>query len=228
MLAFEKELLGFYVTGHPLTQFADILRRYELASSTQLGTLQDGQQTRLGGIISKLQPKTTKQGKPMAIVTLEDLDGAVEVLVFPEAYAKCAMHLKADTAIFVTGVVNLREDKPKIYADRIIPLADVPKSFTKAMHIRLSAATTSEDVLNRVHDVLRTSQGKVPVMFCFIYPDGKLVFLEANEHFSVEPTETLVQQLESILGEDTIWLKVDTEKMTAKNGTRRERWGGTE
>jgi len=227
MLAFEKELLGFYVTGHPLTQYADILRRYELASTTQLATLQDGQQTRIGGIISKLVPKTTKQGKPMAIITLEDLDGAVEVLVFPEAYAKCVMHLKADTAIFVCGTTNLREDKPKIYADRIIPLADVPKNFTKAMHIRLSAATTSEAVLERVHDVLRTGKGSVPVMFCFIYPDGKLVFLEANEHFSVTPTDKLVQELESILGEDAVWLKVDTEKMTAKSDNRRERWAAT-
>jgi hypothetical protein len=135
--------------------------------------------------------------------------------------------LKADTAIFVCGTTNLREDKPKIYADRIIPLADVPKNFTKAMHIRLSAATTSEAVLERVHDVLRTGKGSVPVMFCFIYPDGKLVFLEANEHFSVTPTDKLVQELESILGEDAVWLKVDTEKMTAKSDNRRERWAAT-
>ncbi len=227
MLAFEKELLGFYVTGHPLSQYAEILRRYELASSTQLASLQDGQMTRIGGIISKLQPKTTKQGKPMAILTLEDLDGSVEVLVFPEAYAKCVMHLKTDTAIFVCGSVNLREDKPKMYADRIIPLADVPKNFTKAMHIRLSTAIASEELLGRVHDVLRSAKGSVSVMFCFIYPDGKLVFLEANEHFAVAPTEQLVRELESILGEDTIWLKVDTEKMAAKNGARRERWAAT-
>ena len=80
-------------TGHPLTQYAEILRRYELASTARLFELQDGQMTRIGGIISKLQPKTTKQGKPMAILTLEDLDGPVEVLVFPEAYARCAVHL---------------------------------------------------------------------------------------------------------------------------------------
>ncbi len=221
MLAFEKELLGFYVTGHPLSQYADILRRYELASSAQLAQLQDGQATRIGGIISKLQPRTTKQGKPMAILTLEDLDGSVEVLVFPEAYAKSAAHLKADAAIFVTGTVNLREDKPKIYAERILPLADVPKHFTKAMHIRLSAATANDDVLARVRDVLRAHQGSVPVLFCFIYPDGKLVFMETHEHFCVAPTDELARELEAILGEDSVWLKVDAEKLAAKNGSRR-------
>ncbi len=90
ILAFEKELLGFYVTGHPLSEYAEILTRYEMASSGKLAELQDGQVTRIGGIISKLVPKTTKQGKPMAIMTLEDLDGAVEVLVFPESYARFA------------------------------------------------------------------------------------------------------------------------------------------
>ncbi len=228
MLAFEKELLGFYVTGHPLTQYAEILRRYELASTAQLAQLQDGQGTRIGGIIGKLQPKMTKQGKPMAIVSLEDLDGMVEVVVFPEAYAKCSMHLKVDGAVFICGSVNLREDKPKIVADQVFPLEEVPRRFTKAVHIRLSTATTEEAVLNRVHDVLRAHKGGVPVMFCFIYPDGKLVYLEAHEHFSVTPAPELVRELEAVLGEDTVWLKVDTEKMAAANGARREKRFGRE
>ncbi|MGD0649843.1 MAG: OB-fold nucleic acid binding domain-containing protein [Verrucomicrobiia bacterium] len=222
MLAFEKELLGFYVTGHPLSQYADILRRYELASSARLAQLQDGQTTRIGGIVSKLQPKMTKQGKPMAIVTLEDLDGSVEVLIFPEAYAKCSIHLRADAAIFVCGTVNLREDKPKIFADHIIPLDEVPKRFTKAVHIRLPAETTEEAALTRVREALQAHQGNVPVMFCFMYDDGKLVFIETHDNFFVTPSEALVQELERILGEDTVWLKVDTEKMANGNGSRQE------
>ena len=222
MLAFEKELLGFYVTGHPLTKYADILRRYELASTAQLAKLQDGQATRLGGIISKLQHKTTKQGKPMAIMTLEDLDGAVETLVFPDAYARCAMNLRADAAVFVCGTVSLREDKPKVFADHIIPLDEVPKRFTKAVHIRLPAETTAETVLTRVQGVLQHHKGDCPVFFCFMYPDGKLVFLDTNDRFAVAPSDALVRKLENILGEDTVWLKVDTEKLTtAANGNKR-------
>jgi DNA polymerase-3 subunit alpha len=225
MLAFEKELLGFYVTGHPLTQYAEILRHYELASSAQLAQLQDGQATRIGGIVSKLQLKTTRQGKPMAIAAVEDLAGTVEVLVFPETYSLCAMHLRADAAVFVSGTVNLREDKPKIVADQIIPLTEVPRRFTKAVHIRLSAATTEETMLARVEEVLRAHEGKCPVFFCFMYPDGKLVFLEAHEKFSVAPSERLVTDLESIIGSNTVWLKVDTEKMVvqASRDGRRER-----
>ena len=223
MLSFEKELLGFYVTGHPLSEFADVLRRYDLASSGQLGQLQDGQVTRIGGIISKLSPKTTKQGRPMAIMTLEDLDGSVEVLVFPESYARYGPSLKADAAIFVCGMVNLREDKPKIVADQVIALADVPTKFTKAVHIRLSVGTIEDSVLARLHEVVRAHQGNIPVLFCFIYPDGKLVFLEAHEHFSVSPTPQFVRDVEAILGQDAVWLKVDSEKLAATNDVRRGR-----
>jgi DNA polymerase-3 subunit alpha len=188
--------------------------------------LQDGQATRLGGLISKLQPKLTKQGKPMSILTIEDLDGSVEVLAFPETHAKCAIHLKADAPVFVTGVVNLREDKPKIFADQIIPLTDVPKRFTKAMHIRLPTTTASEGMLLRIQDLLEKHAGGVPVMFCFMYPDGKLVFLETHECFSVAPSTELVDALEELIGEDAVWLKVDTEKLAAKPSGSRQNWGG--
>jgi DNA polymerase-3 subunit alpha len=196
-----------------------------MASTTQLGQLQDGQATRIGGIISKLQPKTTKQGKPMAILSLEDLDGSVEVLVFPEAYARSVLHLKQDTAIFICGTVNRREDPAKIVAEQIIPLEDVPKKFTKAVHIRLPAATTSPEMLERVQEALRAHKGSVPVLFCFMYPNGKLVFLEASGQLSVIPTSKFVEDIEAIAGEDTVWLKVDTERLTAAtNTTTRRPW----
>ncbi|MGD0016972.1 MAG: DNA polymerase III subunit alpha [Verrucomicrobiia bacterium] len=226
MLAFEKELLGFYVTGHPLTKYADILRRYELASTAQLAKLQDGQATRLGGIISKLQLKTTKQGRAMAIMTLEDLDGAVETLVFPDAYARCAMNLRADAAVFVCGTVSLREDKPKVFADHVIPLDEVPKQFTKAVHIRLPAETAQASVLEKVQAVLHQHKGSCPVFFCFMYPDGKLVFMETHDHFAVAPSDALVRGLENILGEDTVWLKVDTEKLDCAANGNSERFRG--
>src|ERR1017187_2190178 len=106
MLGFEKELLGFYVTGHPLSEFAEVLRRYDLASSGKLAQLQDGQVTRIGGCVRQFERKTTKQGVPTGIMTLEELDGSVEVLIFPEPYAKYGPSLKAGAAIFVCGMVN--------------------------------------------------------------------------------------------------------------------------
>ena len=159
----------------------------------------------------------------MAILALEDLASVIEVLVFPEAYARCAMNLRTDAPIFVCGMVSLREDKPKIVADQIIPLEDVPKKFTKAVHIRLAAGSTEDTILERVQEVLRGHKGGVPVLFCFVYPDGKVVFLEAHEHFSVTPTQQFVREVEAVLGNESVWLKVDSEKLAATNDRRRER-----
>jgi len=90
------------------------------ASTAQLTQLQDGQAIHISGTICKLTPLVTKQGRSMAVLTLQDHDGEVEVLVFPETYAQCKQALQAGAQITVTGAVNLREDKPKIYANQIV------------------------------------------------------------------------------------------------------------
>jgi DNA polymerase-3 subunit alpha len=212
-LAFEKELLGFYVTGHPLAQYADLLRRYELVSTAQLAGLTEGQATRIGGILTKVQLKTTKTGKPMAVATLEDLDGSVEILVFSEAYQKCSAQLRNDAAVFVRGAVTLKEEKPKIYADEVIPLADVPRRFTKAVHLRISTGNLRAELLPRIAELLRAHPGACPVLFCFRRDDGQLVFMETDEHFAVTPSEQFVAEMEELLGEETVYLKVDGEKL---------------
>lgn len=88
----------------------------QVASTKQLLQLKDGQMGTISGTISQLQSKATKAGRPMTFLTLKDHDGAVEVLVFPDVYAKCAHRLQVDSEVVVTGSVNLREGKPKIYA----------------------------------------------------------------------------------------------------------------
>jgi DNA polymerase-3 subunit alpha len=198
-----------------------------MTSTAQVGQLPDGQATRMGGIISKLVPKTTKAGKPMAIMALEDLDGTVEVLVFPECYARSLPYLKTDAAVFVCGTANRKEDPPKIFAEQIIPLDEVPKKFTKAVHIRLPAETTTPAVLEQLQGVLRAHKGRVPVIFCFMYANGHLVFLETGEPFWINPNEEFTQAVEAIAGEDTVWLKVDADKLnTTTNSTTRPSWGG--
>jgi DNA polymerase-3 subunit alpha len=224
MLAFEKELLGFYVSGHPLARYADILRRYDLTPTNKLGDLKDGDAARLGGIISNLQLKTTKQGKPMAIITLEDLDGTVETLAFSEAYTKYTANIQPDAAVYVCGTVNRREEPPKIYADQILKLDDVPRRFTKAVHIRIPVANTNDFQLERIRDILHQHTGACPVVICFIYPDGRLVFLEADDRLAVTPSAGLIASVESLIGEQTVYLKVDTDKLLAPPVSPKQRF----
>ena len=97
----------------------------QVASTKQLLQLQDGQMGTISGTISQLLSKMTKAGRPMAFLTLKDHDGEVEILIFPDVYAKCAHRLQVDSAVVVTGAVNLREGKPKIYATDVMDFSAV-------------------------------------------------------------------------------------------------------
>ena len=109
-------------------------------------------------------------------------------------------------------------------SDELIPLTEVPQRFTRALHIRLSTATARADTLTRIEELLRAHRGTCPVFLCFMYPAGPMVFLEAHENFAVMPGEELVGKLEALLGEDTVWLKVDNEKLNASGATAKRRF----
>src|SRR5213079_2186447 len=114
LLAHEKELLGFYVTGHPLTPWAPILEKYSLATTATLGQVQNRTLTRLGGLIAAVQNGVSKKsGKPYSMVTLEDLEGSVQVLCMNENYDRDRALLEPGKAILVIGEVNTGDDKPK-------------------------------------------------------------------------------------------------------------------
>jgi DNA polymerase-3 subunit alpha len=116
LLAYEKELLGFYVTGHPLTPFAPILERYSLADTRSLAGLENKSMTRIGGMISAVQNGFSKKsGKPYCLFTLEDLHGSVQVLCVNENYDKYRELLVLNNAVLVSGEVMTGDDKPKIF-----------------------------------------------------------------------------------------------------------------
>ena len=116
LLAHEKELLGFYVTGHPLTPYAPILEKYALANTATLAQLPPRSLTRIGGLIAAVQNGVSKKsGKPYSLVTLEDLEGSVQVLCLNENYEKYRELLAPGKAILVIGEVNAGDDKPKIF-----------------------------------------------------------------------------------------------------------------
>ena len=211
MLAHEKELLGFYVTGHPLTPYASILEKYALANTKTLAQLQNRSLTRLGGMIAALQNGISKKnGKPYSMVTLEDLEGAVQVLCMNENYDKNRDLLVQGKAIFVIGEVNTGEDRPKIFPQEILALDDVPGRFTKQVHLRLHSAHLTAESIDAVRDLVGAHPGKCPLLLCFIQPGGQVVFIETNERFSVAPSRELQQAADKLFGEDTYYVKVDS------------------
>jgi len=211
LLAYEKELLGFYVTGHPLTPFADVLEKYSLSTTSTLAELGDRTMTRLGGMVSAVQSGFSKKnGKPYAMVTLEDLHGTVQVLVMNENHDKFRELLVVNRPLLVIGEVNNSEDKPKIFPQEILPLEDAPRRFTKQVHLRLHTAHLAADKLQSLHQLAQAHPGRVPLYLCLMRPGGEVILIEANERFAVTPSLDFQRAAEELFGEDTYYAKVDT------------------
>ena len=209
LLAHEKELLGFYVTGHPLTPLVPLLKKYSLTNTAKLVELPNRSLTRMGGMIAAVSHGTSKKsGKPYAMVTLEDLEGSVQLLVMND-YEKFRPLLEANKAILIIGEVSTGEDKPKIFPQEIMPLMDAPKKYTKQVHLRLHLAHLRPEDLSKVRELVAAHAGKCPLFLCFMRPEGGTVFVGTHERFGVAPSLELEHAANKLFGEETYYAKVD-------------------
>ncbi|MBL7156669.1 MAG: DNA polymerase III subunit alpha [Candidatus Omnitrophica bacterium] len=208
LLSYEKEMLGFYITKHPLARFEKLLNNYSSSSIANLSTLRDGEEMRLGGIISKAKITTTRRTQEkMAIVNLEDLTGTVETLVFPRTFQKFSNLVRVDSMVFITGKLSLRDEEPKLLADEIIPLEEVKSKFTKAILIDLSTPGLEKPVLDTLKDILTRHRGKIPVLLNFQQPTGRKVSISAGKNYAVKLDEVLFEEIENLCGNDSIRFK---------------------
>jgi DNA polymerase III subunit alpha len=211
LLAAEKELLGFYVTGHPLTPYAPLLQKYALTNTAGLPALANRSLTRIGGLIAAVQQGVSKKSnKPYAMVTLEDLEGTVQILCMNENYDKYRGLLTLNKAILVVGEVNTGEDKPKIFPQEMMALEDAPRKFTKQVHLRLHTGRLEPDKMQSVLDLAVAHPGKCPLFLCFKRPTGEIIFIETHEKYSVAPSLQLEQAADERFGDQTYYAKVDT------------------
>jgi len=211
LLAHEKELLGFYVTGHPLTPLAPLLEKFCLHNSATAKTLTPRTMTRIGGMVGAVQQGMSKKsGKPYAMVTLEDLEGTFSMLLMNENYDKYREHLVSGKALLVVGEVNNDEDKPKLFPSEIMPLEDAPRKFTKQVHLRLYPAHVDGAKLEATRALVEAHRGKCPLFLCFRYPDAPPLFIETHERYAVAPTLAFQRAVDELLGEETYYAKVDT------------------
>ncbi len=221
MLAAERELLGIYMSGHPLTEYADMLRQYRLHTIAELATLDDRTRTRIGGIASTVVRKVTKKKENMAVVTLEDLDGSTEVVVFPEAYARCGDQLVQDAALLIGGEVSRRENQVSLQAMEVFRLDDAPRQFAQHASVHVTQAQVAGR-LDAVRQILRLHPGSVPVFVCLTFPSGEKVYCDTDATFRVDPNRDFIAAIEHELGENTVYVKVSREPL--KTPPKARKW----
>jgi DNA polymerase-3 subunit alpha len=194
-----------------LTPFAPILEKYCLNTTASLAQLQSRSLTRIGGMIAAVQNGVSKKsGKPYSMVTLEDLEGSVQILCMNENYDKYRELLVQGKPILVIGEVNTGDDKPKIFPQEIMPLEDAPRRFTKQVHLRLNTAHLDPAKLGAIHELIASYPGKCPLFLCFKRPTGELIYIETHDKFFVTPSREFQEAADKLLGEDTYYAKADT------------------
>ncbi len=205
LLAFEKEMLGFYITGHPLARYAKLVESYRSSSTAGLIDCEDGDEILVGGIITKLKAITTKKSnRRMAFIELEDLEGLVEVIVFPDTYEKFSHYLRIDSIVFVKGYVDLSGEEPKVKASEFISMDEAKLKFTRAIQIDLLAAGLEEQTLDELNKIFVSHQGDVPVYLKISSPEHKDYKLAVTSVKGVSPTEDFIVVTEKLVGEGKI------------------------
>jgi len=222
-LAFEKALLGFYVSGHPLARYEKAIKALASVASQQLKTLEDGVIATIGGMLTKIKHTTTKKSnEQMAVCMLEDLEGDVEVLVFPNNFAQLSPQLRPNAVVFVEGRIAVREERARLIAQQIIPIDQGPSRLVQAMELVLRSPGMEKTLLEQLKTLLGRFPGTVPIYLRLEVPKEPSLRLKLAETFRVEPRHELLEELDQLLGEEGVVLK----RQPARLGTAtRPAWG---
>jgi DNA polymerase-3 subunit alpha len=206
LLSLEKEALGFYVTGHPLAEFAGDLARLT-TPSRDVGALAEGAEVRVGGLVTALKNYTDRKGETMAFVTLEDLDGTMEVTIFSKLFKTVAPLVVPDAALVVVGKANATEGGVKILADEVLPIAEARERLVRAVHLRVLAPGLERETLEELGGLVRKHRGQVPVYLHLVIPQHTETVLRAGNGCQVRPAPELLHGLEQLLGKDAVTLQ---------------------
>lgn len=209
-LAFEKEVLGIYVSGHPLEEYEAAWRKkisnttadFAYDEEVQGVRVKDGAKAVIGGLIAGKTIKYTKDNKIMAFLTIEDLVGTVEVIVFPKTYEQSASFLTEDAKVFVQGRISVEEDKDgKLICEKIVPFTELKKK----VWIKFPDMEAYKAAEAGLMDTLREFEGKDGIVIYIENPKAKK---ELPPNQNVEADESLVNRLQERFGRENVTVTV--------------------
>jgi DNA polymerase-3 subunit alpha len=205
LLAFEREMLGLYVSDHPLFGIEHVLDKAaerQIASLSEEGAVADGQVVTLAGILGGVQRRITKQGRAWASATLEDLTGAVEVLFFPNTYEVIGQYIAEDAIVVVKGRVDRRDDQPRLMAmDMSLPEITAADEV-KPVVLALPPSRCTPPLVERLKEVLTSHPGSAEVHLRLV--NGTRTTLLRLGPVRVAPTTALMADLKALLGPSAV------------------------
>jgi DNA polymerase-3 subunit alpha len=218
LLRGEKELLGIYITGHPLARHAEDLELLSTAPIASLVEREDLEDLRLAGSIQSVRRRTTKSGKIMAFLVIEDLTGSVEVVVFPNLLEEAEPILQENSLIVVVGSGEQRGDQVSIRADAIMPLDRAWEKFVDRVTVRLYSTGLEDSYLQQIKEVTSKLRGGSQLWFVLDTPGVGRITLEAGRECSVRPGPEFRRAMEDLFEENVVSFHVRGKSRYAKKG----------
>lgn len=198
ILKMEKELLGFYLTAHPLDPYRARYYRFTQMKIGELSELEDGSEVVVGGVLADLKSHTTKKGQMMAFFTLEDWSGSIEGVIFPFIYAKSHMLLRRDQPVLIVGKLEQREEELSLIAEQILPLHE------EYLVISLNMDPYNLTIMQELEQGLQKCNGTSPVMLR-IRQNGKITTVVTDEKFWVCRERITEETLEQVVGKENFY-----------------------
>ncbi len=216
ILQYEKQLLGMYITGHPLAEYKTELSLFTKDYAGELFEREDLGKVQLAGIINEIKKKKTRNGDRMAILNLEDLSGSIEVAVMPNGLEKWEEILQEENILIIEGMASQRGDQVTVRADRIYTLEEGWKQCVRELHVKIDTQSFNEDNVYRLKGCFLNNSGDTPVHLHVDVPEAGLVDYQLND-YKVTPSRELKMALENIVQPDCI-------TFLGGNGNRKQPW----
>ena len=209
MLAFEKQVLGFYVTSNPLSHYAEAVSLYSTLNTSQLEHAASDRDVVIGGMIAKIRYHITKKGRnagsKMAVFVLEDLQGQAEVVMFPETLSKFAHLLEQDRVVFVKGKIDHRREKPNIFAAELITPDQVTEKLVATVRITLNARDVTKHKIAEIKTVCQHHRGP-STLYLTVTTEKATVHAKADKLLSVTPSPEFCREITQLVGPENLQL----------------------
>lgn len=206
-LKFEKEALGFYITAHPLDKYERELARISKLTTSDLSSAPDGSQVQLAGVIHAVKLKNNKSGKRYATFSLEDRDGAVEAIVWPETYQKYESIIHGDEPVVARGKLDVDEERAQIIVDDLKPLHTALVDSVREVRIRAPKARLENGGLEELKSALQQFRGRSLTYLHLELEDGREAVLLLGDDYRVSPSDAFVAALERVLSPGAVELR---------------------
>lgn len=205
LLSFEKESLGFYISGHPLDKYETVIQKYATVNSITIHDQADEKMIRMAGVIKILKLHKTKKGDMMAFCSIEDRSGSVEVVVFPNIYIKTHTLIDNEEIVILEAKVQKNKNIVKLVAEDIVPVDKAHEAWTNGILVKVNAGNTSLDVFEKLKSIFKGFPGNNSVCLEIIIDDNKqCVLIELSDEYMTSLDPLFFNRLEQLLGKNAV------------------------